>query len=290
VIARILAFVVAIAMVGGALVYRASQDSSGPTGASGDPRVVCAAELGPVCDVISGAIVEPVHITADRLAGARTAADADIAAWLTPGPWAEMIDAQRKQQSKPALFGRPERLAHTALVAVQKTPPLCLAPVTWKCLGDAAQAPGAAVGADPKTSPAGLFIRAALLSGFFGRTDFASNDFEDAPGWLDNVERAVATASSKQASDLTRFLVSAPDVRVFLTTAQAAGRAPGLAVPDPVASVTVALAPSAGVKPGLDSAKIRDALQANGWVVGPPSGGDGLPSPGVLLALREVLK
>lgn len=298
-IARVAALVLAAAMVAGALAYRNRQEGGTATGGGGDGpakgEVVCASELGPVCDAVPGATVEPVSTTADRLLAARSAGEAGVAAWITPGPWPQMVDETRSQQSKKRLFGTPQPLAHTDLVAFVRADRLgaCAGNVTWKCLGDAAQAPGFLLGADAAQTPSGLFLRAALLTGFFGNATFASNDFQDARGWLDSVERQIEAGASRNARDVTRFIVAAPEVAAFLTTAAATPQPVpsgfAVTVPSPRVSVTATVATAVGAKPDIARDRVVERLVEGRWRAGPARGGDGLPSPGVLLALRKEI-
>lgn len=301
-VARVLAVVAAVAMIVGAVAYRSSRDSSSTVSAgSPDVRlgVVCASELGAVCDALSGATVEPAAVTADRLLGARSAAEGGVAAWLAPGPWAAMVDAGRRTAALPKLFeGRGEVLGRTELVAVVRkgqTPSACVgAAVSWKCLGDAAQEPSFRIGGDPADHAIGLFVRAAALSGFIGNTTFGSNDIEDAAaGWLANVDARLDAAPGFGATSLQQFLVTPGSARAYLTTGAAAATSPSPGVdvvtPTPAAGIEVVLARTTEDGGDVSVAKVTSALRQAKWDAGRLSGDDGLPSPGVLLALREVV-
>jgi hypothetical protein len=107
---------------------------------------------------------------------------------------------------------------------------------------------------------------------------------------LDNVEARISEASAKGATDLTRFLRAAPEVSAFLTTRQAASSFPGIVVPAPPSAIPATLATATGARDsGVDRGKVTKALTEAGWKAGPVAGSGGLPSPGVLLALRERL-
>lgn len=300
--ARILAFVVAVAMVAGAFVHRYGMPGGaggGGTGGGGEraSTIVCASELGPVCDSIPGALVEPATRTTDRLITARGAAGADLVAWLAPGPWAEMVDDARKLANKDALFTDHERLARTPLVAVAKRdrlPPACVPEASWKCIAEAVnQDPRFLVSADSAESPPGLFVRAAVLTGVFGNADYASNDLDLAQDLLANFDVRVGQARARNATDLQRFLIQAPDVAAYLTTKATAATPPPTVVvvtPAPVASVDALLARTGPMPRTYDDAATKRSLKSAGWEAGPGKGDDGLPSPGVLLALRERLQ
>lgn len=299
--ARVLAVVAAVAMIVAAVAYRSSRDSS-DTVSAGSPdvrvAVVCASELGSVCDALAGATVEPAAVTADRLLDARSAAEGGVAAWLAPGPWAAMVEAGRATGARPKLFtGRPEALAHTDLVAVVRKgqlPPACAGAASWKCIGDAAQEPAFRIGGDPAGHAIGLFVRAAALSGFVGNTTFGSNEIEDAAaGWLANVNTRLAAAPRLGAGSLQDFLLKPGSASVYLTTGAAASAVPTatfeVVTPTPAARIEAVLVRTANADADVSVAEVTSALRQAKWDAGRLSGDDGLPSPGVLLALREVV-
>lgn len=296
---RILAVIAAVAMIAGAYVYRygAPGSDGGDAGGSGDAAgaVVCASELGTVCDALDGATIEPATVTADRLAGARSVAEAGVAAWVSPGPWPAMVDAVRPSQ--PPLFGDGEVLGHAALViATRVAQPIAGCPdaITWRCLGDAAQDPSFRLAADRDSTPSGLFARAAALGGFLGTTDYATNDLDEVPeasGWLANVDRTLDRAGSFGAGSLSQFVITPGAAQGYITTSSNIGPAAArqdiaLVAPTPPATVAVVVARATGVDVDIDERALRDALETNGWTVQPPPADDGLPSPGVLVALR----
>lgn len=290
-LARLLASVLAVAMVAGAIAYRSSRDAGG--GGADKGVIVCARELGRVCDAVPGAQREPASETADRLAGVATRAEADVVAWLAPGPWAAMVDEQRRQAP---LFDRSEVLGTTNLVAViRKGQPItgCESEVTWRCLGDAAQDPAFRIAGAPPDEAYGLFVRAAALGGLLG-PDYFINDVEDeALGWLSNLNDRLAAAPRFGATSLQQFLVIPGSARAYLTSAASSAQldakaSADVATPAPVATVGATLVTVKGAS--VDRKALATALAAAGWEAGPVSGDDGLPSPGVLLALRELLR
>lgn len=290
---RLLALLGAVAMVAGAFAYRSRGDApaAGGGGEVAEGAVICAQELGPlVCDALPGAVVEPAAVTADRLIRAQNVAAADVSAWVTAGPWAEMVDEARA--GRPPLFETAPPLATTRLVAVVKRdrlPAACGGRATWKCLGAAATGdPAFLLAADPATGGAGVFLRAALLTGFFDGADYATNDLDlalDLMGTLDERQRA---ARARNATDLQRFLIQAPDVPVYLTTEAAVGGVAANAAvlaPEPVATVGAYLSVRPGSRDrGRD--RVAAALVEARWKASPLPADDGLPSPGVLVALR----
>ncbi len=304
--ARILAVLAALGMIVGAFFYRyglpGGEDGGGGTGGSGEAAgaIFCALELGAVCDAIDGAKVEPAATTAATLIATRSAASAGIRGWVAPGPWAAMVDEGRKLGSKATLFARTQPLATTALVAVARKGqfPAGCAPPTWRCIGDAAQDPGFRLGGDPLTSPTGLFSRAAALGGFFGRSNFATNDLDEQPDarpWLDNLNNRLAAAGGFGAGSLGSFVLQQGSARIYLTTAAAAKTANldgnaqfDVIAPTAPAGITAGFTPTASSGGRIDDARVGQALRVAGWsAVGPGAKDDGLPSPGVLLALLE---
>jgi hypothetical protein len=308
VIARILAVVAALAMVFGAFVYRygvpgggGNGDTNGDGRSVGDRNIVCASELGDaVCAAVGdGVVVEPAAVTAKRLLAARGLGDAGVAGWVAPGPWPAMVDSGRELASKTPLFaigGARVGLSSTALVAVARKGqlPAGCDPTTWKCLGDAAQDPTFRVGADAISSATGVLVRAAALSGYFGRSDYATNDLDEDVGarpWLDNLNNRLAAAAGFGAGSLQSFVLQQGSARVYLTTgANARDLVPfDVRTPTPAVRVVTAFTPTASGGGRVDASALRRELRTAGWAdVQPTSKDEGLPSPGVLLALSEV--
>ena len=315
-VARVLAVLAAVAMIAGAFVYRYGSpfdggDGGGGSGSNGDGEaavVVCAEELGTdVCDAVDAGgrevVVEPAATTADRLIAARGFGDAHIAGWLAPGPWPAMVDDARARASKARLFASKGRgLADTPLVAVTRkgqTVAGCPAEITWRCVGDAAQQPAFRVGADPASSSSRLFLRAAALNGLFGNATWATNDLDSPPdgvpdpnAWLGSLDQHFTQAAGFGAPSLNDFVVKPGAANAFLTTGASAKGAPGASfdtrTPAPAARIAATYTAAAQGGHQIDADKATDALGKAGWEVKPGAKTEGLPSPGVLLALRET--
>ena len=279
--ARVLAALVATALVVGAVVLRTGMDSDddgGPLGGGGgDERVVfCARELGDVCD---GDEV-PAATTAKNVIDAGDAPDT----WVTAGPWPAMVDEARV--NLPPLFAgdrKPRVVAGAPLVAVvRKRPPQCPEQVTWVCLGDALIA-DVRISAPPQDDSTRLFLRAAFVAGKIGNSDYASNDVEgEVLDWIAAVERGL-DANRQFAASVDDFRVI-PGVDVFLTTiADAGGPVAGMSTVTPAPLVRIDVYATGERPDGL-----AERLTAEGWLP-PSSADDGLPSPGVLVALREIV-
>lgn len=300
---RLLAVLAAVGMVAGAFVYRYGMpggdgsDDAGP-GASG-ATIYCAKELGSaVCDAVPDAEVESTERTAARLIEARSASDAGVAAWITPGPWAEIVEAELA--TKTSLLEPSKVLATSPLVVVtRKAQPIagCPETVTWRCIGDAAQVVSFRLAADPGSTPAGLFTRAAALGGFVESTDYPINDLEEVPNassWLDNLDRKLDGAGSFGAGSLDQFLITPGAATGYITTKATIDASKTsnfvVAAPAPEARVLAMVARATGSKIRIDEGRLREALESAGWSLDPPKPDDGLPSPGVLAALRGRLE
>lgn len=301
---RLLALVAAVGMVAGAFVYRygvpGGDGTGGRAGAGArGSTLYCAAELGPVCDEVPAATVEPAAETAEKLMSVRDTAEADLAGWIAPGPWPAMVDEGRALKSRRPLFSHDAAaLATTTLVAVIRAGevPTGCTPVTWRCLGDAAQDPEFRIGADRLATPAGLFVRAAALGGFLGTTDYATNDLDEQPDarpWFDNLNNRLAAAANFGARSLNSFVLQQGSAQVYLTTAAAAAGLRGdtrflIEAPAEIVRVVAAFTPAAIGGGRIDARAVSKALADAGWDEAKSGAeGEGLPSPGVLLALLE---
>lgn len=198
--------------------------------------------------------------------------------------------------------------------------------VTWRCLGDNAGRLWQEVGGQatwgpvkpghPEVSTAvGLAVVGAATAGYFGRTDVARMDLEDDDAyrsWLSRLEQSIALSSSP----LEDMLLGGPAAFDAVGTIEAeAGpllarsarpEKPQLTYPAPVATADVVLGGFRGRRAHLLADLLagsvgRKALAGSGWrvpgerpVQGVPSvpavpPTSGLPHPGVLEALRQVV-
>lgn len=302
---RILAVIAALGMIAGAYVYRYGTPGEDGDGGGGGGRgatagvVICAAELGSVCEALPGSTVEPAGETARRLISARSASAAGVSGWVVPGPWPAMVDEGRRLASRAPLFDDDrEVLASTQLVAVARKgqlPSTC--PVTWRCLGDAAQDPGFRLGGESPSTSIGLFVRAAALGGYFDTTDYATNDLQDTPDaqtWLDNLDNRIRSARGFGAGTLESFVLQRGSARVFLTSGAAARSLEAnpdfdVVTPAMATRLVVTFTPTAGRGATIDADAVERRLLATGYQqAGPAQVDEGLPSAGVLLALSEV--
>lgn len=283
---RAVAVAVAVAMVAGAWVVRTQVIDGGGSGlelGGGDTAIVCSTDLPDVdvCDEQT-----PAGETLDSLEAGNDIPDI----WIAAGPWGSIAD---EAVAGDPLFDDSLVVASTPLVAVvRRVPPQCGEAVTWRCLGDAAADSSVRISTIGSDRSVRLLVRAAFVTGYLDRSDYASNDFVDDPAlanWLAEVERGLQRGRSFGATSLSDFLVKPGTADVFITTGAEAGAlaASGVEVATPTPAVRVEAV--AAIRDGRVPRGIADAFAEAGWQVPPEStGDDGLPSPGVLLALREV--
>jgi hypothetical protein len=316
--ARLLALVLAVGMVVGALVLRNRWDDDGTGGGGGGAlKLVCTPELEEVCNRIADrtdveVTIEDAGVTAARLVE-KGAAELD--GWMTPGPWPQVVDEARRAAGRPALFRSvPKVLARTRVGLVvwnDRAAALrgrCQGEVAWRCLGEVAGQPWAGVGgraewgsvkpaiADPVRSAAGLAALGAAAKGFFAPAPFALIDLQENDGfrgWL------AALVNANRSVDLSTVLAQGPSAADAIAAVEALD-APvigasahasqvRLIYPAPVTTVEVVLG---GLGARADQAgnlasQAQAALVAAGWSRGPVPGSP-LPIPGLLEALRQA--
>jgi hypothetical protein len=182
-------------------------DSAGSSAAGSGTTVVCPPELADACAELEDDVtvrVEAASDTADRLATAADAGEADVDVWLAPAPWAAMVADARERAGASALLGEPSAVIGRSPVVLvmwsERAAALeagaCGEPVQWRCLGDAADRPWDTVGGqsswgrvnvglpDPETAT-GLVVLGGAASGYFDTADFAANDLDGAfSSWL----------------------------------------------------------------------------------------------------------
>ncbi len=290
-------------------------------------RMVCSVDLGAVCEELQEAyrgrvdvIVETAGTTADRLKGAD--GDTGIDGWLVADPWPAIVDGARQSASLGSLFAAGAApLARSPLVIVawndraDALAPTCAgATLGWKCLGESAFRPWTARNgqaawgevkpghADPADDGTGLLVIGQATVEWFGNADLSTVDLDDGgfQSWLTGLERPMPRSAGSPLARMLTIGRSAYDA-VGTTEAEA-----GLAVraatsksltkiyPAPMATADVVLAVTAGDRGArlrdLVAGRARDSLTASGWKAPGSAGlpaGNGLPSPGLLDALRS---
>ncbi len=240
---RLLAVVVAAAMIGGARYVRDHRSSSGGSTGSdaagaGRATLVCATELQQACAAIGQRhpelTIRTEEAQATLAALALTSGDpgsAGFDAWLVPQPWPEMANEQSHQRGSGAVFGDPSGvLARSPLVIAvwndrrDALAPRCGAAITWKCIGQAAgtawgtSPPQSSWGAvkpghpTPEQTATGLLVLGEATGSWFGSTSYASNDFTDPAfrGWFTQLERSVPNFPVPPRTPLDDMLFSGP--------------------------------------------------------------------------------
>jgi hypothetical protein len=306
---RLLAVVAAAAMVAGSIAIRSrldrrEEDRTNPL------RVVCAEELGTVCDALrrtsAQVTVEPAPRTADRLARAE---NPEVDGWLAPAPWPQIVDGRRRQGALLPLFGDVTApLARSPLVIVMSRAVGDRCATGWKCLGEVAARNQAKPGhPDPGDNGFGALLVGQAAAAYFGRVaDLSTIDLDD-PGfaaWFRAIERATPPLISG-GSPLNEMLGTNFAVYDAVGTIEAEAApmvaAPAvrdrvvLLYPEPMATVDVVLAGSGSrLREVAGGEAVRKALADAGWRLdaratqsGPPlPPTNNLPSPGFLDALR----
>ena len=319
--ARLLAFVAAVAMVVGAVAVRNQMDDEGGNGGAGPSgngdrdgvaALVCSTELRQVCEAIDAqhedveVTVEAVSVTLDRLEeGGATGVDA----WFTAGPWADVLAAVRGDE----LFDAGTTVARTPIVMATWTPAASgpCPQVALACLAD-----NLSVGTPADDTAAGVLVDAALVGAHIGNADYATNDLAGEPeGWLTALDQKTDAVRRNGVRTVTDLLVrrgagaaAVVDLESAVGIVVAAAQSRDQVSVERTGSVVGAVvAPRRGSQNGRRIVEIvgddrtKQALRSAGWRVsgGAPLAGigtqplpddDGLPSPGVLHAVRDLVR
>lgn len=289
-------------------------------------RVRCAEVAASVCEGLSAVAgpdvevrVEAAATTAARLVPLAGAPDLDV--WVTGAAWPAIVDDGRQRGGRGAIFadriGAPVARTPLVLAAWEERAEVleahCGGDVTWRCVGEATAQPWSALGgetawggvelgmADPGTTATGLAVLGQAAAGFFDSATFASNDFRgDFTTWL----RDLADAASVNGDPYVQMLrlgraqdLTATTEAAVLQRSDAARDVPRLLYAPPVATLDVVVASTGADVPPEVAEALAEAFRAGSWHVGgaaPAASGtgtlpetDGLPSPGVLEALRQ---
>jgi hypothetical protein len=307
---RVLALGASVGLVALAFVVRGrADDGDGPGSGDGGNRLVCATELGDVCDALADdydVTVEDAATTAAQLAAIPQADEAPADVWLAPRPWVEALEVGRQLAGDVTVTGEiSDTIARTPVVLVvqeNRADALagsCGGTIAWQCVGDAADGPWTDAGGQPNwgtvkagiadpAAGANLVTLGAATADFLDDPGFASNDFD---GSLDNwLAGLAASASAANRPDAVGEMITggAGIIAVLGTVEAEAG--PALAsdvvrvvVPEPVVTADLVAVPL--VDEGVDSdaaadladdGDLLDALAEAGWRV---DGRD--PAPGI---------
>lgn len=295
------AVVAAVLMILVALAIRERLDDNGSDGgdtASGPVRVVCITELTEACSSLKDVevTIEDASLTAKKI----VAGTADIDAWVTFDPWPAMTNvlANRDVADTAARVVRSDLVTAMVKDRAEQFAPTCGGTVNWRCLGDAIGKQWAEVGGDvawgevkagiPRlTTASGTILLGGAAVDYFGRTDFATNDFDDAfRVWKAKVTKTAASFSTF----LQQFPAAFSAVGAIDAQADPAARAAEVTKfgTSSRAAAVVVIGSVEGRKTGNVAKQLKPLLEARGWSSGGVSDPTGLPDPGVLLALSGL--
>lgn len=327
VVSRVLALVVAIGLVVGAVVVRGRGDDGTTPPVVGDrdaPTVSCPTEWRALCGELL-VDADLLVASADSIAAGLTSGGGTA---VLPVAWADVVDDARARAGRDPLV-RSEVLATTPLVLVAFADRAAVlagacgvevAAVGWTCIGDHAGTRWEDLGGDVRwgtvvpghlapTAATGLVATAGVVGARTG-TPFSLNDLRDVgfTSWFGRVERAVASFRPPGGSHMTAMVTRGPSAANIATATEAEVATRGLdtafgplvvAVPVPLHEVALVVV---GTDPGpvedVTDAIGGDALAAAGWrtSASPPPGSPlsdlppvtTTPSGGVLTAVLDV--
>jgi Bacterial extracellular solute-binding protein len=271
---RLLAVVVALALIGVALGARAAfldggDDTGSSDGGDGTQRLLCSTEVAAACDELAqedGIQVDvvPAGQTVDELS---SLGDSELEklgydGWLTFQRDAEAVAVNRQsKQLAPALDASSDPIGRTPLVLgawkerADALAPTCGGRLTWKCLGDVAGLRWSTVGgqpawgdvkpghADPQLTAEGLAIIGQAAAQYFGRSDIDRSDVQDNDaflGWFSRLEQSVPFGTTADTSAFEAMLAAGPAAfDVVATTEAVAGPSLAAAARDRRKAVTL---------------------------------------------------
>ncbi len=219
---RLLALVVAVALIGLAVVLRpvvfGDDDDGGSAGDDGrPPRLLCVTELEAVCEALADehdvdVQVEQAGVSVDRIASLPDAQLRDLGfdGWLTLSRDAEIASQRRERNTFAPALGTPsEPIGRSPLVIgiwrdrAEALRSVCTGELTWRCIGDVAGREWVDAGGDPawgrvkpahanpETTGEGLLVIGQAATNFYdGRTDLSIDDYADDAflGWFSQLE------------------------------------------------------------------------------------------------------
>jgi hypothetical protein len=322
---RLAAIVLAIGMVFGALALRNSLEKNTPaqtaTGRDSPFRLNCSTELADVCAELQGTepnlIVktEEAGVTADRLTLLSDGTDPGFDAWLTIGPWAEIVQDNRSYtENKEAILGTPSSVlaSSPAEIVTSKAgeatlKAACGGAITWKCLGANQSLPQPqSIGMASPNTGAGLAVLADATNSFFGNNGYSATDFEDAtfPGWFEQLtkksqdfalgEQTVLERAVAAAGTFTTVGALSTEVESLETTSSKFNSVPAPKdAPDQPVIAQVRLVPAAGITAQdalnqVDSDALTQLLAESNWNTSDQDSPSNMPAAGVLQVLRDM--
>jgi hypothetical protein len=233
---RLLALVVAILLVGVAIVLRGAFDDDGGGSARDDgapPRLLCVTELESVCNELADdhdidVEIEQAGISVDRIASLPDDQLRDLGfdGWLTFSRDAQIASQQRERNTFAPIIGEPsEPIGRSPLVIgiwrdrAEALQSVCQGALTWTCVGDHAGQEWPDAGGDPawgrvkpahaspETTAEGLLIIGQAASNFYdGRTDLSIADYAN-DAFLEWFSRLEDNTRIEQESPFEQMLV-----------------------------------------------------------------------------------
>lgn len=301
---RVLAVIVAVALVLVAVVVRNTIDDDGSPGSDdggdGDVVLVCAADLSAACEALEGVeIIEAPAVETAEAIEARSPVLDGVDGWITTSAWVEVVEsraagrlgeASSVASSSTVVAADPDRAAAVSA--------LCEGEALWDCLGTNAGTEWADLGpGDPSWGPlktglpsadsaVGLPVVAAASAGFFGGTEFARNDFDPTGfrGWLTQLTEP---SRAGERSPIGTLVTSRGKYTAVGDVAAAVGARQVTVIETPRVDATVVLVPFTDGDPLPAMDRLRDALVAAGWTA---ATGAPVPllKPGVMAALHTL--
>jgi len=303
---RVLALVLAVGMVVGAVYLRRSlrDDNSGRSddGDSGSTSLVyCSTELREVCEAatLDGQPLEgrSVEIEDPGTTAARLSAQSSVrdVGWLVPSVWTAVVAANRQAAGLSVLPTESKPLAEARLVAVARPDQArvltakCGKEWATSCVADAAGQQWSSIGGQPawgpvkiglgpRTTTGWLLAVTSAVTGRTGRADFATNDLDADDGFQSWFEQLTAVRPQR---DPVGVLLTAPgtygvayDLRTAESIGLASQRGVTLTAPQPPQTAQVVLVGGRDI----DVAPLSEILQQQGWsapaaAAQPPNGG-----------------
>ena len=325
------ALILAVGMIFGSLMLRNSLDTKSQTSnASGgsnsvDPdkafRLTCASDLEVVCKGLEGAnpaltvTIEQAGITADRLTALADGGDPGFDAWLTVGPWAEIVQDNRSftanagevLETPSAVLASSSADIVTLKTDEQALTDSCGGAITWKCLGENQSLPQPqSIGMPSPNTGAGLAVLADATNSYFSADDYSAADFEDPAfiSWFSQLTKNPQNSQLGAQTVLVRALTAAgtyttvgalsSEVASLPTSSRRFGViSPPKDAPSQPVIAQVRLVPAQGIDTKsavnqIDQEALTKLLEGSGWNTSSPDQASNMPEPGVLQVLREM--
>ncbi len=322
---RLAAIVLAIGMVFGSVALRNSLENNTQaqtaTGGNSSFRLTCAAELADICAELEETQpnltvkTEEAGATADRLTLLPDETDPGFDAWLTVGPWAEIVQDNRSfTENAGAILGKASKVlgSSPAQIVTSKSgePALeaaCGGAITWKCLGENPSLPQPqSIGMASPNTGAGLAVLTDATNSFFGTNSYSATDFEEAAfiGWFEQLTKKSRESNLGMQTVLERAVVA---TGTYTTVGALRSEVDSLktssgkfsAIPTPKdapaqpVTAQVRLVPATGVATPealdhVDSDALTQLLKDSNWNTSDPDPNSNMPDAGVLQVLREM--